>query len=57
VVHFEVEFTDIAASHPEIVEDFRRDHKEWEKKLTDPLWPGVMDFRFQIGDEVYYFAL
>lgn len=52
-----VEKKNIAASHPEIVKDLKRDHKEWEKKLADPLWPGVMDFRFQIGDEVYYFAL
>ncbi len=52
-----VEKKNIAASHPEIVEELKRDHKEWEKKLMDPRWPRLMDFRFQVGEEVYYYAL
>jgi hypothetical protein len=55
--HHKVEKKNIAASHPEVIEGLKREHKEWEKRLIDPLWPGFMHIRFQIGSEVYYYAM
>jgi len=52
-----VEKKNIAASHPEIVENLKKEHKAWEEKLGEPAWPRILDFRFRIGDEVYFYAI
>jgi arylsulfatase A-like enzyme len=48
---------DLAGARPEIVRQLELALAEWEKAMVSPLWPRVMDFRFEAGDEVYFFPL
>jgi arylsulfatase A-like enzyme len=48
---------DLAAEHPETVDELEQALAGWEKDMVSPLWPRVMDFRFEAGGEVYYFPL
>lgn len=51
------ETRNLAEEKPEVVQRLRDEIKQWEKGLIDPLWPRVMDYRYVIDDEEYYFAL
>jgi arylsulfatase A-like enzyme len=44
-------------SEPGIVEDLRSSFDAWDAQTIPPLWPRVMDFRFETADGVFYFPL
>lgn len=57
VVDDKIEQNNLYDSHPEIVEQLRKQHAEWESEMMDPKWPRVMDYRWWDGDKPYYFPL
>lgn len=52
-----VEKRNLAERRPEVVGRLKGLLEEWEKGLTGPLWPRVMDFRVEIDGVEYEFAL
>ncbi len=52
-----VEQNNVAEDHPDVVRELKKALREWEKGLTGPLWPRVMDYRFTIDGEEFMFAL
>jgi len=52
-----VEHRDLSAGNPETIEELMNHFRAWEKGMTGPLWPRVMDYRFVIDGEEFYYAL
>lgn len=49
------ERVNVASAFPTVVEELQQVYKEWEQQMQDPLWPGVMEFRFdQYGDTTWW---
>jgi arylsulfatase A-like enzyme len=47
----------LADSRPEKVLEFRRMFDSWEADMKAPMWPGVMEFRFDLDGEVTLWAI
>jgi arylsulfatase A-like enzyme len=52
-----IERQNLAAERPEVTAELKEMLTAWESELMEPLWPRVMDFRFDIDGEIYDFAL
>lgn len=52
-----LEKRDVSAQNPEKKEELLMELESWEKELMDPLWPHLMDHKFVIDGEEYFFAL
>jgi arylsulfatase A-like enzyme len=49
------ETSDRSAARPEVLQELRREIRRWEQQLPDPLWPPLMEIRWEIdGDEVIF---
>jgi len=46
-----------AGQDPERVEELKKRIMEWEDDMKDPLWPGVMQFIFDIDGEITRWAI
>lgn len=57
IVEDKYEQKNLAKSQPEVLKMLHADLLNWEKKLINPNWPNVMNYRHEFGDEVYYFPL
>ena len=45
----------VAAENKDIVDELMKVYDTWEKDLKDPLWPGVMEIKFDInGAETWW---
>jgi arylsulfatase A-like enzyme len=51
------EHRNVAEQHPEVVEKLLTNLAVWERGLTEPLWPRVMDYRFEVDGKEFMFAL
>lgn len=51
------ESRNLADDSPNVVEMLRDRIEEWETGLEPPAWPGVMDFRFELNEERFDFAI
>ncbi len=51
------EIENLAEQHPEIVEKLKGVYELWEMEMRPPLWPGVMEFRFEIDGEDTWWAI
>ena len=51
------ESSNITSTNQQVITDLMKDLDKWEDGLTDPLWPRIMDYRFEENGEVYYFAM
>jgi arylsulfatase A-like enzyme len=47
----------LAADNPTLVRELKDEIRNWEKGLSDPLWPRIMDFHVEIDGETYQFAM
>ena len=47
----------LAADHTERVKELKGLLRTWESGLKDPMWPGVMEFRFDINGEETLWAI
>lgn len=47
----------VAAAFPEVVEELQQVYEEWEQQMQPPLWPGVMEFRFENYGETTWWAI
>jgi arylsulfatase A-like enzyme len=52
-----LEQNDLSALRPEVVDSLRTMHRKWQQELQEPLWPNVMNFRFQRGSDDSWFPL
>jgi arylsulfatase A-like enzyme len=46
---------DLNLTHPEILKELQLEFDEWQKELKDPLWPRIMDHKFEINGKTYLF--
>ncbi len=46
-----------ADAYPDVIKNLWELYKEWESQMVKPLWPGVMEFRFDIDGEVTWWAI
>jgi arylsulfatase A-like enzyme len=51
------EQVNVAGDFPLVVEELQELYREWEQQMHDPLWPGVMEFRFDQYDETTWWAI
>jgi arylsulfatase A-like enzyme len=51
------ELQNLASGEPDRVEKMKRLILDWEKDLRDPLWPGVMEFRFELEGDTTLWAI
>lgn len=51
------ETTDVSGAQPAVVEDLEARLRTWESKLVTPLWPNVMEYRFQQDGREFVFPL
>ncbi|MGW8314723.1 MAG: sulfatase-like hydrolase/transferase [Bacteroidales bacterium] len=47
----------LSAEMPELTRELQNAILEWEKQMKSPLWPGVMEFRFESNGEVTWWAI
>lgn len=47
----------LAEQYPSVVEELKSRLSTWERPLPGPLWPRVMDYRFEIDGQEFLFAL
>ena len=47
----------LAPGQPDLVQKLILEMLAWEKELKDPLWPGVMEIRFEINGEETWWAI
>jgi len=46
----------VIAEYPEVVADLKAGFKSWNRTLSKPLWPRIMDYEYTIDGEVYTFS-
>lgn len=51
------EVVNVAPDYPAVVEELQQLYSEWEQQMQDPLWPGVMEFRFDQDGETSWWAI
>jgi arylsulfatase A-like enzyme len=51
------ELFDLSSLYKEKVEKLKNKFIEWENEMIDPMWPGVMQFRFNIDNETTWWAI
>jgi arylsulfatase A-like enzyme len=51
------EHHNLSTSYPEEVEKLKMMIIEWESEMMDPLWPGVMEFRFNLDGEITLWSI
>ena len=51
------EEVNLSAVHPEKVKELKEEIENWESELKDPLWPGVMEFRFDLDGQMTLWAI
>ena len=51
------EANDVSASQPEVAEAMEAQLRAWEATLATPLWPNVMEYRFQQDGRDFVFPL
>lgn len=49
------ETTDLSTKMPEKVIELMNEHQKWAAELPPPIWPGVVTFAFDDGNEVFLF--
>ncbi|MEM6726530.1 MAG: sulfatase-like hydrolase/transferase [Bacteroidota bacterium] len=49
------ETTDLSQKMPEKVIELMNAHKDWAAQLPAPIWPGVVTYAFDDGEEVFLF--
>jgi arylsulfatase A-like enzyme len=47
----------VAPEFPAVVKELQQIYQEWEKQMQAPLWPGVMEFRFDHYDGTTWWAI
>jgi arylsulfatase A-like enzyme len=47
----------LSTIYPERIEVLKMMIVEWESEMKDPLWPGVMEFRFDLDGEITLWAI
>lgn len=47
----------VAEEFPEVVKNLKEKFREWEKEMANPLWPGVMEYRFEINGIETWWAI
>jgi arylsulfatase A-like enzyme len=47
----------LASQFPDVVSELMNCYEIWEKEMKDPLWPGLMQFKFDIDGEVTWWAI
>lgn len=47
----------LAGHYPEVVSDLMERYDAWEREMQPPLWPGLMEFKFDIDGEVTWWAI
>jgi arylsulfatase A-like enzyme len=48
---------DLSARYPDLTRKLKDSILDWEKEMKAPLWPGVMEFRFDIDGQVTWWAI
>ncbi len=51
------ETRNLAPEHTTRVEALRKMIEAWEELMPPPAWPRIMNYRYRIGEEVYFFAI
>ena len=51
------EENNLASEHPDLVQKLIREMTQWEQEMKEPLWPGVMEIRFEINGEETWWAI
>jgi arylsulfatase A-like enzyme len=51
------EQVNLASGHPQKLEELQKMIEDWESDMKDPLWPGVMEFRFDLDGELTLWAI
>jgi arylsulfatase A-like enzyme len=51
------EHINLASQHTSIVESLKEKVREWESELREPMWPGVMEFKFDVDGEITWWAI
>ena len=51
------ESRDLSRSHPDRVADMLAAFERWQEDLHEPLWPRVMNYRYEDESGVYWFAI
>ncbi|MDF1571522.1 MAG: sulfatase-like hydrolase/transferase [Bacteroidales bacterium] len=51
------EMENVAAMFPDVVEELQQVYEEWEQQMQPPLWPGVMEFKFENYGETTWWAI
>lgn len=57
LAHDPAETNDVSSSRAEVVEDLEAQLRAWETELAAPLWPNVMEYRFQEDGRSFVFPL
>jgi arylsulfatase A-like enzyme len=47
----------VASEYPDIVIDLQKRFLRWEAEMKDPLWPGVMEYRFETNGIETWWAI
>ena len=47
----------LASGNPGKVKEMQQLFEEWESEMKDPMWPGVMEFRFDLDGESTLWAI
>ena len=47
----------VASEHPERIREMQKKYNEWEDQMQPPLWPGVMEFRFDVDGKETWWAI
>lgn len=55
--HDPLESVDLSGEFPDLTEALKKEILEWEKQMIPPLWPGVMEFRIEVDDQVTWWAI
>lgn len=51
------EEVNLASQNNAIVESMKEKLREWESELKEPMWPGVMEFKFDVDGEITWWAI
>ncbi len=51
------ETINVAEKFPEIIKNLQEQYRIWESGMSPPLWPGIMEFRFDIDGKDTWWAI
>ena len=47
----------LVSVHPDKADEMKQLIESWESEMKDPLWPGVMEYRFDLDGETTLWAI